>query len=234
MTEAEWLACHEPDPMLVFLRGRATDRKLRLFAVGCCRSIWHLLPNEAARALVEVAERFADGLASEEERATAEGEFTWADWESRGSQDPYLCSLATEAVTQLARESDATFAARTHRVNPGWPEQAYEAARGVSNQVGHTTPLSRRPEEWAKQIKVLRDIFGNPFRPVTPDPAWLTDDVRTIARQMYNSRDFSRMAMLAVALQDAGCDNEDILTHCRGPGPHVRGCWVVDAVLDLA
>ena len=67
--------------------------------------------------------------------------------------------------------------------------------------------------------------------PVTFSPEWKTDTALSLARQMYESRDFSPMPILADALQDAGCDNEDVLSHCRGPGPHVRGCWVVDLVL---
>jgi hypothetical protein len=81
------------------------------------------------------------------------------------------------------------------------------------------------------QCRVLRDIFGNPFRPVTFSPSWRTDTAVALTRQMYESRDFSTMPILADALQDAGCDNDDILFHCRGDGPHVRGCWVVDLVL---
>jgi hypothetical protein len=77
----------------------------------------------------------------------------------------------------------------------------------------------------------FRDIFGNPFRPVTFDPSWRTTTAVAIANHMYDARDFSAMPILADALQDAGCDNDDILDHCRGPGPHVRGCWVVDLVL---
>jgi hypothetical protein len=82
------------------------------------------------------------------------------------------------------------------------------------------------------QAGFLRDIFGNPFRPVTLNPAWLTSTVLALAQQMYESRDFSPMPILADALQDAGCDNEDILNHCRQTGEHVRGCWVVDLILS--
>src|SRR5262245_49415618 len=90
-----------------------------------------------------------------------------------------------------------------------------------------TTPVE---QERVAQADLLRDIFGNPFRPVALDPSWLTSTVNALARQMYESRDFSAMPILADALQDAGCDSDDILDHCRGPGPHVRGCWVVDLV----
>jgi hypothetical protein len=78
---------------------------------------------------------------------------------------------------------------------------------------------------------LLRDIFGNPFRGVDIFAEWRTDTVVILARQMYESRDFSALPILADALQDAGCNSEDVLNHCRGPGPHVRGCRVVDAVL---
>ncbi|MDY3553649.1 hypothetical protein R5W24_002753 [Gemmata sp. JC717] len=78
---------------------------------------------------------------------------------------------------------------------------------------------------------LLRDIFGNPFRPVAFSPLWRTDTAVAIAAQMYESRDFSAMPILADALQDAGCDSDDILSHCRGGELHVRGCWVVDLVL---
>jgi hypothetical protein len=82
-------------------------------------------------------------------------------------------------------------------------------------------------------IPILRDIFGNPFRPVTIDPIWRTSTAVAIANGMYESRDFGAMPILADALQEAGCDSDDILNHCRAAGGiHVRGCWVVDLVLD--
>ena len=77
----------------------------------------------------------------------------------------------------------------------------------------------------------VRDIFGNPFRPVTFDPRWRTSDVLGLARAIYDDRAFDRMPILADALMDAGCADEQVLGHCRGDGPHVRGCWVVDLVL---
>src|SRR5262245_16772230 len=71
MTEAEWLICIDPHTMLELVRNTASERKLRLFAVACCRRVWHLLIHEASRKAVEVGERFADGWASEEERQAA-------------------------------------------------------------------------------------------------------------------------------------------------------------------
>jgi hypothetical protein len=85
--------------------------------------------------------------------------------------------------------------------------------------------------EEASQCGLLRDIFGNPFRPVAVDPAWRTSNVTVLAQAIYDDRAFDRLPILADALEDAGCDNADILNHCRQPGEHVRGCWVVDLLL---
>ena len=83
-----------------------------------------------------------------------------------------------------------------------------------------------------REEDLVRDVFGNPFAPTQLfDPAWLTSTVLALAKGIYEERAFDRMPILADALQDAGCDSADILDHCRGPGPHVRGCWVVDLVL---
>jgi hypothetical protein len=85
--------------------------------------------------------------------------------------------------------------------------------------------------EQAAQAGLVRDCFGNPFRPVTLDPSWLTSTVVSLAEGIYADRAFDRLPILADALQDAGCDNPEVLDHCRAPGPHVRGCWVVDLIL---
>jgi hypothetical protein len=88
---------------------------------------------------------------------------------------------------------------------------------------------------------MLRDLFGNPFRPASLDPDWLTWKDGTIpkmAQTIYEARelpsghlDRDRLAILGDALEDAGCSDPEILGHCQGPGPHVRGCWVVDLLL---
>jgi hypothetical protein len=83
----------------------------------------------------------------------------------------------------------------------------------------------------ALQAALLRELFGNPFRPVAADPSWLTWNDGTIpklAGAIYDDRAFDRMPVLADALEESGCMNSDILGHCRGPGSHCRGCWVVD------
>jgi hypothetical protein len=86
--------------------------------------------------------------------------------------------------------------------------------------------------------QLLREVFGNPFRRFTPDPTWLSATLVSLAEAAYADRplpdghlDSSRLPVLADALEDAGCNNAEILAHCRGPGPHVRGCWIVDLLL---
>jgi hypothetical protein len=79
----------------------------------------------------------------------------------------------------------------------------------------------------ARQCPLLRDIFGPlPFRPIPFDPAWRTPAARKLARAIYDDRRFNDLPILADALEEAGCDDPDILSHLRGPGPHVRGCWL--------
>jgi hypothetical protein len=108
----------------------------------------------------------------------------------------------------------------------------YFAAKEVC---AHARAAARTPTRNAEQANLVRDIFGNPFRPVAFDPAWRTDTAVALARQMYDSREFGAMPILADALQDAGCEDEQVLSHCRGTNHvHVRGCWVCDLVLGLA
>jgi hypothetical protein len=110
------------------------------------------------------------------------------------------------------------------------PYPSWAAAFARYAVVGNDS--SREQEEERQQLALLRDVFGNPFRPVAFHAAWRTDTAVSLAKGMYESRDFGVMPILADALQDAGCDNEDVLNHCRDPEQvHVRGCWVVDLVL---
>ena len=104
----------------------------------------------------------------------------------------------------------------------GWAHMVAEWWRPLPNDSGNSPGCVR------EQTLLGKDIFGNPFRPVVLDPSWLTSTVVALAQGIYQDRAFDRMPILADALQDAGCENDDILTHCRQPGEHARGCWVVD------
>ena len=106
-----------------------------------------------------------------------------------------------------------------------YPNDAQIAARNIlSLAEASSTPDAVR----LLHIAMCNDIFGNPFRPVSVEPSWLTSTVVVLAEGIYQERAFDRLPILADALMDAGCDHADVLEHCRGEGPHVRGCWVVD------
>jgi hypothetical protein len=104
---------------------------------------------------------------------------------------------------------------------------------GRSAQVGvaNNAQLGSEAAELVAQTKLLREIFGDPFRPLSVDPSWLTLHVVELAQTIYDDRGFDRMPALADALEMAGCDNRDTLAHCRCPEPHFRGCWLLDSIL---
>jgi hypothetical protein len=220
MTEADWNNCTEPQPMLEFLRGGSSDRKLRLFAVACCRRITSMLTAESIDAL-DVAERFADGLADNAERKAARAAVIVADTTRHVAfSDPVLRHYLGPAKNTAGR-------ALARKVWDG----TRLAARG-SLHVAACGNTPRREPEQATQVGYLRCIFGSPFRPVTLDSIWQTGTVVSLAQSIYDERAFERMPVLADALEDAGCTDPSILEHCRGGGQHVRGCWLVDLVLS--
>lgn len=212
MTEQEWLAAPHPNPMLAFMWMKGDERKPRLLAVACLRRTVALERaitfEESDEQIIDLAERIdfaeriADGLSAAPDEREHRLEF-------RSSILPGSSSPLEWAAHHVADPS------------------AWEAMSGVVLSLADKW----KDAEAAHAAAFVRDIFGNPFRPVAFDPAWRTDTVLALARQMYESREFSAMPILADALQDAGCDNPDVLNHCRGDGSHVRGCWVVDLVL---
>ena len=234
MTEREWLGCTRPKPMLEFLEGKVSDRKLRLFACACCRSIWHLLREQCLRDAVEAAEKFADGRMAVESLT----EISEVAWDTK---------YRLEETETDDEDDEAVFcaasAAASASCGPGNSETPYIfRAMDVSSFTCDAGGLKRED-----QAHLLCDMMGNPFRLLPPKRGkrhwkemvrrWLTWNEATVpnlARSIYQKRAFNRMPILADALEEAGCDHAEILAHCREPWPHVRGCWVVDAVLGKA
>jgi hypothetical protein len=227
MNETEWLCSMDPTPMLEFLWGKASDRKLRLFACACCRRVWHLISNERSRTVVEVAERYADGLANPDALVAARNAAPF--YEGHLQEGPihiFACDAASNvgllnpwwAAAGAATETLAAVRDAPWIDNRSAPEDFIDA---------HGACVDERNT----QASLLREIVGNPFRPVATDPAWQTPTVLALAQEIYDDRTFDRLPFLADVLEEAGCGSAEILNHLRGPGPHVRGCWVVDAIL---
>ncbi|QEL19061.1 hypothetical protein [Limnoglobus roseus] len=207
MTEQEWLMDDNPGRWLYPDRMQAmSERKLRLFCAACCRRVWHLLPD-GCRSAVEVAEAYSDGRADR-------------DVLLRSSE--VARGIASDADGNAQDAADASASAAEEDIRSHAFPVTVCASKAAWRRKGE------REAEEAAQATLLRDIFGNPFRPVIFSPSWLTPTVVGIATAIYADRAFDRLPILADALQDAGCENDEILSHCRSEGPHVRGCWVVD------
>jgi hypothetical protein len=230
MTEADWLATTDPRAMLKYLTHRPDhdpeDPRFLLFAVASLRQQWHLLVDARSRAAVLAAEGLAEGRLSERdvEYDWEQAELAYDEAEentSEGEQEAGALALyaAWAAFSLLfCGYDDAWFSADVHARNHLPPS----FSQGLA-------PV---------QVSLARCIFGNPFRPVSFDPAWLTPLVRSLAEAAHDDRrepegtlDVERLVILADALEDAGCTDTAILNHLRSTVSHVRGCWVIDILL---
>ena len=244
MTEAEWLTCDDPRPMLEFLRGKASDRKQRLFAAACCRRIWRHLKDERSRRLVEIAEAFADGMASSQQLRAAFDEAGRAQdtihWEGGDAVD----QGAAEAVLGLREKHHLAqvLGGITEVVGEARAAEVWDQIYGTQGKDWRTQEAEHQEAydagaaaEQIAQAALLRDITLSAFRAPASGPsswlAWNDGAVRKLAQVIYDERGFDRLPLLADALEDAGCTDADILGHCRGGGEHVRGCWVIDLLL---
>jgi hypothetical protein len=198
--------------MIDYLGPKATDRKLRLFVCACCRMVWPELTDPRSRAAVKVAERFAEGQSNDVElEQTHRAADAVAKKLAMGYRALYAAAAATATLNRTAFSGQYNRGLLGHR---------------VCDVITHSAPF------------LLRDMFGPlPLRPIAVDPAcltWNNATVPAIARHVCDDRAFHDLPILADALEDAGCTDPEILGHCRGDGPHVRGCWVVDLILGKA
>jgi hypothetical protein len=217
--EGWWATCGEPDAMLDHLlkQDDVNWRKVRLWACACVRRIWPRLTSEPGRRAVEVAERFADGRA--EQRAV---------------------EIAANAVERVRKGDRQANRAASQLARLCCPARRFPPADVSDAVVGAVVGAADSPEERADERKahaaLLRDIFGNPFaatpRIDTSALRWNDGCVVRIAEGIYEERAFERMGVLHDALLDAGCNSDDILSHCREQGGHARGCWLLDLLLN--
>jgi hypothetical protein len=203
MTEAEWRISDNPYNLLEFLFAATSERKVRLLAVACCREDARVMGHDRSRRTVEWMDRMIHGLAS--------------------ANDPDEPSDDNHDYLDAVNYCIGVFTA-------GDVEAAVWAIMWTVEAINQIDPSSASDRQRA-QATLIRDIFGNPFRPVSVDPAWRTSTVVSLAQGIYDERAFDRLPILADALEDAGCTDADMLNHCRQPGEHVRGCWALDLLL---
>jgi hypothetical protein len=217
VSESAWLTSTDPQAMLAFLRDRGpvSERKVRLFAVACCHRLRDLLREDVLHFAVGVLEEGRVHSLGDSEYEVLRDQLERAVYAIPPAGDP----MATARSVAALAVSSAFHSFGQYQPVAHFVVQAQVAAG--RNQVA----------EVALQAALLRDIVGNPFRPVPFSPGWRTEAAVALARGIYEERAFERMPVLADALEDAGCDSAEVLEHCRGDEPHVRGCWGVDAVL---
>jgi hypothetical protein len=226
MTEAEWLACTDPQKMLVFLRGKVSDRKLRLFACACCYRLRHYEDTFSTN-IVETAERHADGLVSRKELQRMSSKLaTRGGYSSAWALNNALHAVLNAQAQQAAQGASAFCGNFVYF-------HIIECVTGTS--VGdQQRAVDAKKDEQGIQTIILRDVVANPFCLAAIIPGWRTWNDGTamkLVQGIYDERAFDRLPILADALEEAGCTNAEILAHCREPGEHVRGCWVVDRLL---
>ncbi len=218
--ETQWLACETWLDMYKLLPADATRRKLRLFAVACCRRLPGLA--ELSLELLDVAERHAEG----------------AFGQVPIYQDPLYVAYIKASGLVRAQENnpegprghDAAQAVAWALVPVGVGPR--ECAAYAAYHAGRAVP---GPDERRAQYRLLADVLlAHPS--AADSPAWLSWNggaVEGLARSIESEQAFERLPLLADALEDAGCTDAALLGHCRGPGPHARGCWALDLLLGM-
>jgi hypothetical protein len=232
------------------LAGQITERKGTLYICAGLRCIWDLLYDESSRKKVDAAERKLDGTIGDDE-------FRWACWASEcptfgydwcptyireqfvrngGRFDPNITllmdlGLYSRADIESDQERIGDVVARRRLENAAHIayHRAVDAERGCldAHMMQHLNGQREWPGAW-----LVREIFGNPFKETRFASEWRTPTVLALAAATYADRAYDRLPIVADALEEAGCDDIDLLLHCRGDGPHVHGCWVIDLILD--
>jgi hypothetical protein len=242
--------------MLYFLRDKVSERKLRLLAVACCYRVLHLMTDIRSRRAVEMTERFADGIVSAEEwiACSEKAHHAYRVLEQHAN----TLKAEQKFIADCGAEAACHAACAAYYVGY-YPYQTFDivgnpmtVASAVTNAVRYEEGIKQGIKlmspgeesngimravwkaELANHVPLIHCIFGNPFRSISINHAWLTwhdGTVSKMAQSIYAERVFASLPILADALEEAGCTDASILNHCRGPGPHVRGCWVIDFLL---
>jgi hypothetical protein len=231
MNESQWWLCSAPEGILSWLGPKADGRCLRLFCCACCRLIWPIIPIGASRKAVETSERYADGLVSEAVLSAAEASArSVPSWGAGG----WLAAWAAAEAAGFDAEAAAEWVPGSAAEAAG--EAVARAALASDDSMPvHEAAAAAWRQQRQLQCGLLRDIFVDPMlRVVTIDPRclrWKNGAVAQAAQASYDRGGCEELSYLANLLEQAGCDNENILDHCRAGSGHVRGCWVLDLLL---
>jgi hypothetical protein len=228
MTETDWWAATDPLRLTdwLFFDAAVADRKLRLLSVACCEPLRTIVSDSGVLVALNAAEAYADGEIDAAAMAATCNPL-WRKHHDRAN------GITGERVSEKASRAES---ACLHAVMPSVPRtrDLHPDLYPYAPEIIELIDLPDRTQaSFPRNVRLLHDIFGPlPFRDVAVAPAWRTSDVMLLARGIYEEKAFDRMPILADALQDAGCDHEEILSHCRATQwEHVRGCWVIDLLL---
>ena len=226
MTEKQWLRSADAEAMNRFYGERLTERKARLLMLAACRRHPGPLAHADVRPILDLlVSHYADPRAFD------------APFTGRHLSGPYRKIERHASATDNGPERGLAFGlvaaaepvSMMRRLKEDFEYLVFSCLHDIA--VGVTEDRNTKKESKA-QASLVREVIGNPFRLVALDPAWLSDTVVSLARQVHGTEDFGSMPILADALQDTGCEDEAVLTHCRDPKQsHVRGCWVLDLIL---
>lgn len=232
VTEEQWLDLTNDDSDGAIWRSQprpkvfgTPDRKRLLLVAHLLRLLSDQLTHPIFLEAIEAGEKCADGLISKERMWEVEGRA--ADFCDSRRFRPQAADDAANCAHRYLYSQDET----SEMVVWAAGSRAVRLAKARGKRADR---IRREAQDAMKRLNrlLIYEVHGNPFRPVKFADSWRTGTAVALAKQMYESRDFSAMPILADALQDAGCDNDDALTHCRDTSlMHVRGCWVVDLVL---
>jgi hypothetical protein len=216
--------------MIMFARStpKTSHRKLRLFAVACCRRIEHLLNDETVEKALDAAERYAD------KRIKDDAILKWSKKVAKARD----ATVNTNGFSPESLARHAVAYATVPKLYIGYLQVHKEVAKTIATESGHQRGSSSWENAVSKELSdlsdLLREVVGNPFLTTTIDPDWLVWNDGTIprmARGIYDDRAFDRLPFLADALEEAGVTDLNLLAHCRSRGVHVKGCWAIDLML---
>jgi hypothetical protein len=243
MSDDEWVTATAPEPILALLQERWSDRKARLFAVGCCRRLSDLLPDALRRRSLAAIEQFAEiskptmaqhfELEAAYAVAESHAESLWQT--DPGSPERQAARAVADAAVVYSPAGNNLLEAVAHNATElAELVQANAALRvAFARDVAKRARRARQDQkrEAQGQADLLRDLTWNCLRAVMVDSRWLTPTVTLLATAIYKDRAFDRVPILTDALEEAGCRETQILAHCRSPNEHFLGCWVVDLLL---